>query len=219
MLLKLLMKGGLKKQMNSDNLLKVVLFRHGETRYNIEKRLQSPKDSLTEEGKLQVRHSLCSLKRFNFDKILSSDELRAVESAEIISNEIGVPFEQNSMIREKSSGDFSDKLVKEVDWSIVTGTFLEKNIPNGESIKDVMCRAIRFFEILNKFNQNETILVVSHGTFLRVLFSLILNKDVQEIVLNHEFPNATHIVLVRSESGVWNLEFNSLIKKEEKKNG
>jgi len=213
------MKGGLKKQMNSDNLLRIVLFRHGETRYNIEKRLQSPKDSLTEEGVIQVKNSLNLLKGFNFDKILSSDELRAVQSAEIISNELDVPFEQSSLIREKSSGDFSDKLVKEVDWSGVIGTFLEKKIQNGESIKDVICRATRFFEILNNFNQGETILVISHGTFIRVLFSIILNKDVQEIILNHEFPNAAHITLIRSDSGKWDVEHNSLIKKEDKKNG
>ena len=211
------MKGGLKKQMHSDNLLRVVLFRHGETKYNLEKDFRA-KRFFNRRWRYSSKNSLNLLKSFNFDRILSSDELRAVQSAEIVSNDLGVPFEQSSLIREKSSGDFSDKLVKEVDWSIVTGTFLEKKIPNGESIKDVMCRAIRFFELLNRFNQNETILIVSHGTFLRILFSLILNKDVQEIVLNHEFPNATHIVLVRSESGVWNLEFNSLIK-EEKKNG
>ena len=213
------MKWGLKKQMNSDNLLRIVLFRHGETRYNIEKRLQSPKDSLTEEGTIQIKNSLSLLKYFNFDKILSSDELRAIQSAEIISKELGIPFEQSSLIREKSSGDFSDKLVKEVDWSIVIGTFLEKKIPNGESIKEVICRATRFFEMLNGFNQGETILVVSHGTFIRVLFSIILNKDVQEIVLNHEFPNVAYLTLVRSDSGKWDVEHNSLIKKEDKKNG
>ena len=79
------MKRGLKKQMNLDKDLKVILLRHGETIYNKEKRLQSPKDSLTEEGKEQIFRLKENLTKFDFDEIISSDEKRAVESAEIIS--------------------------------------------------------------------------------------------------------------------------------------
>ena len=146
MLLKLLTRRGLKKQMNSGKNLKIILLRHGETIYNLEKRLQSPKDSLTDEGKMQILRLQEKLDKFNFDEIISSDEKRAIESAEIISKRINKEFKKTPLIREKSSGDFSDKLVSEVDWSLVKGSFLDKKIPRGESVKDVIIRASAFFK-------------------------------------------------------------------------
>ena len=212
------MKRGLKKQMNLDKDLKVILLRHGETIYNKEKRLQSPKDSLTEEGKEQIFRLKENLTKFDFDEIISSDEKRAVESAEIISGWLKKEFKKIDLIREKSSGDFSDKLVSEVDWSLVSGSFLSKKIPGGDSVQDVIIRASDFFKMLNQFEQGKKILVISHGTFLRVLFCLILNKDIKEYLLDYEFPNSSYIILSRSESGQWILEESPLIKKEIKKN-
>lgn len=201
------------KQMNSDKELKIILLRHGETIYNKEKRLQSGKDSLTEEGKNQISSLRNKLERFEFDEIISSDEKRAIESAEIISSWKNNQFIKNSLIREKSSGEFSDKLVSEVDWSLVRGSFLEKKIPGGESVKDVMLRATEFYKFLNGIEQGKTILIISHGTFLRVLFCLIFNQDIEDYLLNYEFPNASYIVIKRNESGKWSLEESSISKK------
>lgn len=205
--------------MNLDNHLKIVLLRHGETIYNKEKRLQSPKDSLTEEGRNQIRALHDTLKQFNFSEIISSDEKRAIESAEILAKLRGSIFKQLALIREKSSGDFSDKLVSEVDWSLVKGGFLDKKIPHGENIQEVIIRALDFFKILNEYKQGDEILVVSHGTFLRVLYCLIFNKDIQEHLLDYEFPNATYILISRSQSGQWFLETSPLVKKGTTKNG
>lgn len=205
--------------MNSDKNLKIILLRHGETVYNEEKRLQSPRDSLTKKGKEQIFKLKEELDKFIFDEIISSDEKRAIESAEIISSWSKKEFKTISLIREKSSGDFSDKLVSEVDWSLVNGSFLDKKIPGGDSVQDVLIRASDFFKILNQFEQGKNILVVSHGTFLRILFCLIFNKDIKEYLLDYEFPNSSYIIISRSESGKWFLEESSLIKKEDNKNG
>ena len=205
--------------MNLDKDLKIILLRHGETIYNKEKRLQSPKDSLTEKGKEQIFKLKENLTKFNFDEIISSDEKRAIESAEIISGWSKKEFKKIALIREKSSGDFSDKLVSEVDWSLVSGSFLDKKIPGGDSVQDVIIRASDFFKILNQFEQGKKILVISHGTFLRVLFCLIFNKDIKEYLLDYEFPNSSCIIISRSESGKWILEESSLIKKGDNKNG
>ena len=204
--------------MNLDKKLKIILLRHGKTIYNQEKRLQSPKDSLTDEGKMQILRLREKLGKLNFDEIISSDEKRAIESAEIISQWINKDFKKMPLIREKSSGDFSDKLVSEVDWSLVKGSFLDKKIPGGESVRDVIIRASEFFKILNEFKQEKRILIVSHGTFLRILFCLIFNEDIQEYLLNYEFPNSSYMIISRSESGKWTIEESPLIKKESNKN-
>lgn len=199
--------------MNQDNILRVVLFRHGQTISNIEKRLQYLEDPLTEEGKKQVEEKIDELKGFNFDELISSDELRAIESAEIINKNLNIPFSQTPLIREKSSGDFSKKLVGEVDWSLVTGPFLTKKIPNGESALDVVDRALDFLKLLNNKEQGKEILVVSHGTFLRVLYSVLFNSNLQDLLLNYKFPNADFLVITRNEEGEWKIEKSCVSKK------
>ena len=208
------MKWELKKQMNLDKNTRFVLLRHGETVYNIEKRLQSSKDSLTARGKLQIENLRQNLLKFNFEKIISSDETRAIETAKIISSWSNSSFEIEPLIKEKNSGSFSDKLVSEVDWSLVKGTFFDKKTPLGESVNDVVDRAKDFFKKMNEFEQNKTFLVVSHGTLLRVLICIIFNKDIEDYLLNYEFPNATYLVIKKSGDGNWELEESSLIKKK-----
>jgi broad specificity phosphatase PhoE len=137
--------------MNYDKKFRVILLRHGETVYNIEKRLQSSKDRLTDKGRSQIENLKPEILRFNLDKILASDERRAIESAEIISSWFKMDFEVESLIREKSSGSFSDRLVADVDWSLVRGTFFDKKIPGGESINEVVERAKIFFKKISEF--------------------------------------------------------------------
>ena len=199
--------------MNSDKKLVIVLVRHGETIYNIEKRLQSPKDALTERGKEQMQALANTLGQYTFTRCITSDETRALESAEILRDAVQKTFEVKNLIREKSSGDFSDKLVSEVDWSTVHGTFLDKKMPNGESVLDVVRRALEFLKILNNFEQGETVLVVSHGTFIRVLLALMFNQSIEDYLLHHEYPNASESVLSRTPDGKWHLEKSALERK------
>ncbi len=199
--------------MNRDNKLRVVFVRHGESKYNIEKRLQGPQDTLTEEGKKQIEKLCKELAKYNFTEMITSNEKRAVESAEIISNFLNLEFQSTALICEKGSGDFSDKLVKDVNWNLVSGTFLDKKIPNGDSVRDVMIRAIEFFRDLNRFPQGKEILVMSHGTFLRILFCLIFNKNIEEYLLDYEFPNAGILIISRNEKGRWEVENSDIRRK------
>lgn len=198
--------------MNTDNLTRFIMVRHGETVYNTEKRLQSPKDRLTDKGKSQMVELAKELISFNINRFISSDETRTVESAEIISKIINVPFVEDSLIREKSSGNFSDEFVKDIDWSQIKGDFFTKKVSNGESVNDIIKRARIFLDKLKYFNNGETVLIISHGSFIRIIFSLITGKNIEEILLNYELPNARMIII--SYSGEkWVIERSDIIKK------
>lgn len=198
--------------MNVDKPTRFIMARHGETVYNTEKRLQSPKDRLTDKGKSQIVELAKELTSFDINHFISSDETRTVESAEIISKIIGVPFVKDSLIREKGSGDFSDNFVKDIDWGQIKGDFFNKKIPNGESVNDVIKRARIFLDKLKYFNNEETVLIISHGSFIRIMFCLITGKNIEEILLNHELPNAKMIII--SHSGEkWVIEKSDIIQK------
>jgi len=201
--------------MNSDKVLRIIFVRHGQTKSNLEKRLQYLEDPLTDKGKEQAKNLKEVLKKYVIDEIICSDEKRAIETAKIINNELDLEVDKIPLIREKSSGDFSKKLVSEVDWSIVTGDFLNKKIPGGESVLDVIKRSLDFIKVLNNKKRGKNILVVSHGTFLRILYSIMFNKSPKDLLLNCEFPNAMPIIVSMDDGGKWHLEESSIKRKND----
>lgn len=66
-------------------MVRVWLVRHGETRWNTERRLQGISDiELSDRGREQAEQLRLRLGGRSFDAVWSSDLLRAVETAEII---------------------------------------------------------------------------------------------------------------------------------------
>lgn len=67
---------------------KVYLMRHGQTRFNLQKRIQGACDSpLTEEGIAQARaaHDYFTEQGIQFDRVYSSTQERACDTAELVS--------------------------------------------------------------------------------------------------------------------------------------
>jgi len=65
-----------------DKSTKIVLVRHGETRWNVEQRIQGQGDSpLTEAGIEQARAIGRRLAREHFDRLVASDLGRAMQTA------------------------------------------------------------------------------------------------------------------------------------------
>jgi len=189
--------------------LKVILLRHAEAVSNVEKRLNSPGDCLTERGKLQAKNIGSKLANFKITKIITSDENRAKSTSEIISSIIKCPVLENPLIREKSSGEFAGRLVSSIDWASINANpdFYMKKIPTGESVNDVIHRAKQFIHLLVK--ETGTVLVVTHGSFIRILVGLIFNKDIKKLLLSMEIANCGYLILNRVENR-WVIEESNL---------
>ncbi|MEM4242270.1 MAG: histidine phosphatase family protein [Candidatus Nitrosotenuis sp.] len=180
--------------------LKLILLRHAEAASNAEKRLNSPEDALTEQGKLQAKSISVKLADFKITKIITSDENRAKSTAEIISKTIKCPISENALIREKSSGEFAGRLVSSIDWAPINANpdFYTKKLPSGESVNDVINRAKQFIDLLAK--ETGTVLVVTHSSFIRIILGLIFNQDIKNLLLNMEIPNCGYVILNRKEN-------------------
>jgi probable phosphoglycerate mutase len=152
----------------------VYLIRHGETLWNIEKRLQGQLDSpLTGDGLLQASMLAGRFSSVRFDAVYSSDLGRARQTAEIISsrsNHVAVTFDDR--IRERHFGCFQG-----LTWEEITEKFPEEAaeelagnpmncVPGGESKQQLLSRAIAFFEDIALRHTNQKILIVSHGGIL-----------------------------------------------------
>jgi 2,3-bisphosphoglycerate-dependent phosphoglycerate mutase len=162
------------------NLCTIYIVRHGETEWNVKGLLQGQKDSpLTKQGIDQAKNLGKRLQYVHFDKIFSSDSLRAKRTAELMTLEKEIAIETNKLLRERSFGPFEGKanvVMRDLRRSIVNYEKLSvkerakiKVHPQVESDEEVVIRLLTFLREVAVVYIDKTILVVSHGALMRSL--------------------------------------------------
>ena len=83
------------------------IVRHGQTNWNILGKTQGHGNSdLTQKGEEQAFELAKAIKEYPIDYIYSSDLGRAVQTAEIVGDQIGVKVNQTKSLREMGFGDW-----------------------------------------------------------------------------------------------------------------
>lgn len=133
---------------------------------------------LTKEGISQAEVLREKLQNIHFDRIITSDLKRAVDTTRIVAEPHEIKYELEPLLRERDFGIHTGgpyiKISHELD-------------PSAETMEQLSQRAADF---LNKVSQVEgqnakgedfSILTVSHGLFLRVLQAVFHHVDVRSI--------------------------------------
>jgi len=137
----------------------LLLVRHGETDWNADGRLQGHTDRpLSEFGRLQAQRLAEELEGEQLEAIYSSDLARARETAEIVSERLGLPVELNPDLREKDWGNWEGLIAVERDRVEFVGE-------STEAHQERMLRALR--RISERHPGDRRVLVVTHGGSMR----------------------------------------------------
>ena len=163
----------------------IYLIRHGETDWNVERKIQGQTDiPLNKNGQKQAKDSSEEISKLKIDKIYSSDLSRAKETAEIINKKVGAEITFDKRLREVNYGDFEgvqiDKFTDK-DWEIFNET--PEKI-KGESRQQVYNRVKSF---IDEIKDDENVLVVTHGGSLRMMLYYANNKDSFDMDSYNEF--------------------------------
>ncbi|MBI3050928.1 histidine phosphatase family protein [Candidatus Woesearchaeota archaeon] len=187
--------------------MRLILVRHGETDDNVNHISQGHRDTgLNERGRLQSAAIGRALRAEKVDAIFSSDLRRARETAEAILRFHNAPVTFSRHIREQSIGvfegrpreDFKSFLLE----SAAKGMAVEDVTPGaGESMRDVRRRAEDFISILAEKYKGRTVLVVTHGGFLRMLLGVLLNRSAAESMTLFKLKNACINIIEVSPAG------------------
>lgn len=166
--------------MNETPLFHITLLRHGESVGNAENRLQGHADfPLSDLGREQARKLAERWKAegVKFDSTIASPLIRAWETAQIISEALGVPnFETDPLWMERDMGLRSGMTLEEIHARYPEPEFLnpyESWSEQGESDWELYLRA---GQALHKLLQRPPAryLVVSHGAILnQALYSIL----------------------------------------------
>ena len=166
--------------MTEKPVFHITLLRHGESVGNAENRLQGHADfPLSDAGREQARKLAARWKAegVKFDCTIASPLLRALETAQIISEALGIPnFETDPLWMERDMGLRAGLTMAEIRAQFPEQEFVnpyESWSENGESEWELYLRG---GQALHKLLQRPPAryLVVSHGAILNKVFYSIL---------------------------------------------
>lgn len=148
--------------------IRLLLVRHGQSIWNAERRWQGSADPpLSADGRAQALALADALRDENVDSVVSSDLIRARETAEIVMAELGLTdLLIEPRFRERDVGEVSGLTVEEIDerWPGLldqwrAGTLLQ--MPGGEA--DITPRVTSALAELAARPPGRVVLVVTHG--------------------------------------------------------
>ena len=176
------------------------IIRHGESESNKQELIiSSPENAinsfgLTELGKKQIQESITKNKKLFNQKtiIISSDFLRAKESAEIIKKELEIrEIIFNVLLRERSFGELEKKHNSHYKKVWETDKNNSNNKERGvESQQEVLERELKLLKELEAKFKEKIILLVGHGDPLRILRTGLQQKSLSDHVYENKLLNA-----------------------------
>lgn len=145
------------------------LFRHGQTDWNIDLRLQGTADiPMNETGIAQVTRAAQKLSEHSWDLILSSPLGRAKHSAQIIAEHTGhAEILETDLLLERAFGIGEGLLYSE--WHEKYSKL--DSIPGAESAAEVAARAQSLLTHISTEFRGLKVLAVSHGALIRFVLS------------------------------------------------
>ena len=191
-------------------MVTVYLTRHGQTEWNIEKRLQGHGNSpLTKSGLRGAEELSKRLENINIERIYTSPIERAYKTAIILKGNKKIDVVKHEGLKEMNFGDFEGKITEDVmkenpDWNInlIMQGNLEMRAPNGETLAEVRERVSKAMDEIIKDNEGKTILIVGHGITLKAIMNYFKDKDV-----NNEVMGQTTLTKVNVDGENFNIEF------------
>jgi probable phosphoglycerate mutase len=192
-------------------MTRFIVVRHGQTRWNVEMRVQGQEDSpLTDEGLAQAEAIARRLAEERFDVLVSSDLGRALQTAEPIARRCGLPIVRDARLRERHFGEGEGLAYDEIDrrwpdaFSRVRETDPDAVIPGGETRRQFHDRVHRAFESLVREYEGKRVAVVTHGGVLAALYRMVHSIPVGR---PHKIPisNASYNAIAFS-ADAWSVE-------------
>jgi len=159
---------------------KIYLVRHGQTNANKQVLFQGPDERLSDEGIMQANRLAERVQNLAFKKLIVSDYTRTQQTAEPITELTKVPIELSELFREeKHPTSWTGRSEQTEEGKQFYTDLVERaedpqwRIEDMENPSDVLARIKKALAFLEAQDE-ETILVVTHGNFLKQFIGYVL---------------------------------------------
>lgn len=162
---------------NRNPPTRICIVRHGETDWNVEKRIQGNIDvALNATGIAQADATAAGLDGHRFDAVYSSDLDRALQTARRVAAGLGLPVRSEPGLRERHYGMLQGLTTAEiaVRYPTAYAHYLSRSpdhrFGSGESLTDFSMRIVAAIEALASRHAGGDLLLVSHGGVLDICY-------------------------------------------------
>ncbi|MEM8860097.1 MAG: histidine phosphatase family protein [Chloroflexota bacterium] len=183
---------------------RLILVRHGQTEWNIERRYQGQTDTqLTDFGRSQMLQTVEMLSSRSVDQIFSSPLTRAKESANIVAQGLNLEVLIEPRFKEMSLGTWEGQSYV---LGRQTNEWFESAPHGGETGEQFRGRIKDWLQDQepSDANSEKTILIVVHGLVVQVILSELLGEPF-EVWHRRPIRNGAITSLLRKDWG-WRLE-------------
>lgn len=192
--------------------MRIYIVRHGETDWNILRRLQGRSDTdLNRKGIDLAVKTGEALKGIPFDIAFSSPLKRAVHTARLVLGERKIPLILDKRLLEISFGEYEGLSCSSAHYEIPDVRFMDffehperyQAPPGGESLESLGERTKDFMmDIMSRPElQGKTVLVSSHGCATRGLLNSIRSFEMEDF-WHGGVPKNCSVALIEVENGV-----------------
>lgn len=195
-------------------MLKLYFVRHGESLANLLHEFSNTgcKHPLTKNGINQAKSLANQLSSLKITQIYSSPILRALQTAQILSDHLQSSLEITPALQEWSVGIYEGTTAQigwdlhhqvQDDWFIHQK--FDSKMPNGESFREIQARFNPFIERLvenGRYSDQNVVLVAHGGLYLAMLPSILKNVSFT-FARQHGFPHTAYAVAELRSDGLY----------------
>ncbi|MFD2177581.1 histidine phosphatase family protein [Veronia pacifica] len=181
---------------------KIHLFRHGETVWNAEKRMQGQSDSpLTATGRQQAIDARKKLDNIDVDYAYCSDSGRAKETTSLLLEELDISLTASEVLREMHFGEWEGELQDDVSAHSPDESWNLWNKPDkyqsngGEDLVQLRDRAVDALTNIARKHRGKEVVIVSHGAFIKTVLNHIDGRPLAESWEGPYAENLCHSIL------------------------
>jgi len=164
-----------------STIKKIIMVRHGETKWNTENRIQGQANTpLTELGIKQAQQTGKALQKENISEIYSSDLGRAMQTAKVINKYLNLSITKKEELRERNYGVLQGISFDELDdkFPVIRLNMNSRDpnyvIPGGESIFQFSQRVSTCINSIIANSNASNLLLVVHGGVLERFFHTVV---------------------------------------------
>ena len=174
--------------------MKIYVMRHGQTDWNVERKLQGRTDiELNETGKHQVKQAQKEIEKYNIDLILCSPLKRTKQTAQIVSEGKNIEIIYRDELLERNFGDLEGKQPwKEPLFANNEFYNYTKNIKmrNIETVRELCDRVWGLLDEIEKTYSDKNVLLVTHGGTSRAISAYFNGIPEDGIICSAGLENA-----------------------------
>lgn len=190
-------------------MTRVILVRHGQTKWNVELKYQGHSEvELSPTGKKQAELVSARLIKEPITAVYSSDLGRAFVTAQCIAKPHGLTVTPIKGLREYHFGDWEGLNFQQIStrWPDISVNFFNNpdnvRIPGGETFSEVKVRAEAAVLELVAQHPHQTILLVSHGGTIRTILCAALGLHLNRVWAIRQDNTAVNIIEYRNEQSI-----------------